>query len=141
MCMLFCLFLHITFFNGLLYVRETHKKKKPNSSTHSPLQVLFRGKEGRRGADSRILLISHHKRIWEIALKMTGDDFFHSHTPLWHNPQLRELLSIPGVEIWPSKGILYLHQVITPLGVRNFQSLKDETQFADSSQTRKLYPW
>lgn len=105
---------------------QTLTCEKPGRSTHSPMQVIFRGRGVRGGADSRNRLLSHHRRVWEIALKITNADFFHSHTSLWHNPQLRELTLIPDVDIWASKGILYLHQVITTLRVRNFQSLKDE---------------
>lgn len=95
---------------------------RPNSNTHSPLQVLFRGGGGRRMWRVEI----YYLHITNAYGRLTGAEFVHSDTPLWHNPQLRELLSIPGTSIWASKGILYLHQVITPLGVRSFQTLQGE---------------
>lgn len=101
---------------------------KPNKNTHSPLQVLFRGGTARRGTGGQGSLLHQHKRIWEIALKLIGADFFHSHTPLWLNPQLKELSSLPGAARLAAKGIVFLHQVITPSGVRDFQSLCVEFQ-------------
>lgn len=71
-------------------------------------------------------MLHQHKRIWEIALNLTGADFYHSHTPLWHNRQLQELLHIPAATLWATKGITYLFQVLTPLGVRHFQALREE---------------
>lgn len=35
-------------------------------------------------------------------------------------------MSLPGAATWAAKGIVLLYQVITPVGVRDFQSLKDE---------------
>lgn len=100
--------------------------KKPNSVAHSPLQVIFRGRGNRGGWAAQNPLLHQHKSIWESALKLIGADFFHTHTPLWHNPQLPELMRMWGATTWATKGIVYLFQVISPLGIRSFQSLQDE---------------
>lgn len=50
----------------------------------------------------------------------------HTHIPLWHNPQLQEISYILDIDLWASTGVIYLHQVLTPTGMRPFQSLKEE---------------
>lgn len=83
---------------------------------------LGMGAESRKEKGQNLLLFQH-RYVWERAIKMTGADFFHSHTPLWHNPLLGELLSLPGATRWAAKGIVFLFQIITLFGVRNFQTL------------------
>lgn len=65
---------------------------------------------------------------------MTGVDFFHSHTPLWHNPLLGELRSLPGAARWAAKGIVFLFQVVTLFGVRHFQTLCEEFDLPPNMQ-------
>lgn len=69
-------------------------------------------------------MLSHHQRIWDIALKQNRSHI-HSHTPLWFN-DLPELSTVPDPQLWAAYGILYLSQVLTETGPKNFQSLKEE---------------
>lgn len=39
---------------------------------------------------------------------------------------MNELISLPNAIAWVAKGIMFLFQVITPLGVKSFQSLREE---------------
>lgn len=49
----------------------------------------------------------------------------HSHTPLWDNPTLPELATIPDHDLWVTKGVIYLSQVVANGSVKAFQTLKD----------------
>lgn len=49
----------------------------------------------------------------------------HSHTPLWDNPHMLKLVSIPDHGIWGNKGVIYLSQVVANGTVKSFQTLKD----------------
>lgn len=72
-------------------------------------------------------MLSHHQKIWDIALKKQNRSHTHSHThPLWLNNHLPEMSSVPDLLLWLSYGILYLAQVLTEVGPKAFQALKKE---------------
>lgn len=73
------------------------------------------------------------------------------HIPLRHHLQLSELTSIPSIDLWASKGVLNLYQVLTSTGPRTFQTLKEKfdlpnhklfhhAQFPDTVPTLQSIP-
>lgn len=78
------------------------------------------------------------KTIESILNSFLGTPQIHSHTPLWFNTHLPELLSIPDPAVWIRHGILYLHQVMSTTGLKIFQTLKDEYSLPDCLLFRYL---
>lgn len=56
----------------------------------------------------------------------TAAPSLHAHTPIWHNPQLPEMMTVPDHNIWVAHRIIYLSQVISGSVIRSFQALKDK---------------
>lgn len=83
----------------------------PGPISH-PFQTLFCGSRGLPRAIDRHHMLFHHRKIWQQPLRLSRAPDPHSHTPLWNNPQLSEMASIPDNALWTDKGIIYLTQVM-----------------------------
>lgn len=68
-------------------------------------------------------LVYHHCKIWELALHRMKAPSTHAHTPLWGNPCLPTLLTLPDIEVWITHGVIYLSQIYS-ISVRSFKDLK-----------------
>ena len=71
-------------------------------------------------------MLSHHQKVWDIALKKQGRNHLHSHTPLWNNSFMPELSTILDPGVWASYGILFLSQVMSGTGPKSYNRLREE---------------
>lgn len=98
----------------------------PGDPAHTPLQSVLRAPLTRHPFQHKADMLSQHRRVWRMGLQKLRTPQVHSHTPLWFNTHLPELLSIPDPAAWIRHGILYIHQIMTTTGLKTFQALKDE---------------
>lgn len=57
-------------------------------------------------------------------MKHTNAPLCHTHTPLWDNQCLPELLLLPDYKIWVALGVIYLSNVLVSGRVKSFPELK-----------------
>lgn len=79
------------------------------------------GSEG----DSKTLLY-HYRQIWDLAMVKLEIPQYNDFTPIWHNKILSEFLQIPNTEIWVTRGIYYLHHLLSDRGLKIFDALHSE---------------
>lgn len=91
-----------------------------------PFQILFCEPRDSTHTSNGGPMLIHHCKIWRAAMRIGQAPSPHSHTPLWNNPNLPELTSLPDCSLWVSKGIIYLTQVVAHGMVKLFQTLKDD---------------
>lgn len=85
---------------------------------HIPLQSVLRDPSTQRPSRHKDGMLTHHQRVWRMALRKFRAPQIHSHTPLWFNTQLPELLTIPDPAVWIKYDILHLYQIMTPAGLK-----------------------
>lgn len=78
--------------------------------TH-PFQILFRDLGGAGTLGNRKGLLYHHCKIWEVVGRRLKVLHTHSHTPLWDNPGLCDLLTVPDQVLWLQQGVRYLSDI------------------------------
>lgn len=91
-----------------------------------PFHILFCKHRSLSCLGDRRHMLSHHSKIWQLAQTITGAPPLHAHAPLWDNPRLSELMTIPDHKIWIARGIIYLSQLIDDGALKPFQALKEE---------------
>ncbi|PIO11944.1 hypothetical protein AB205_0020800, partial [Aquarana catesbeiana] len=91
-----------------------------------PFQILFCEPRDSTHTSNGGPMLIHHCKIWRAAMRIGQAPSPHSHTPLWDNPNLPELTSLPDRSLWVSKGIIYLTQVVAHGMVKLFQTLIDD---------------
>lgn len=69
-------------------------------------------------------MLFHQCKIWQLAMTITKAPIFHTHTPLWDNPHLRELLTVPGHKLWIAQGVRFLSQVVANVSVKKVPGIK-----------------
>lgn len=91
---------------------------------HIPFQIIFSDTRNLARLGGHRGLIYHYCRIWALALRWLRASPTHTYTPLWDNSNLYELLTLPDVDLWINRGVIYLYQVMDNMGVKSFQHLK-----------------
>lgn len=81
--------------------------------TSGPLCAIAVGSGGARPEGDSKTLLYHYRRIWDIATNKMGIPPCNDFTPIWHNGLLPEFLRIPDPGIWGSRGIYYLHHLLS----------------------------
>lgn len=60
-----------------------------------------------------------------VVAKLSTDSWMVSpNSPLWFNPTLKELCSMPDPNKWTSRGIKYLCHIYTPQGFKSFSQMR-----------------
>lgn len=104
--------------------------------TH-PFQIIFREPTDTWTLGSHGGLLYHHCKIWAVVRHRLQTPVMHSHTPLWDNPGLRELLLLPDHSLWIAQGVVYLLNVYCGI-LKSFQQLKEEFNLSNSMHFRYL---
>lgn len=105
--------------------------------TH-PFQILFRDPAVPWVLGNRRGLLYTHSKIWEVVRHRLKSPPTHSHTPLWDNPGLKELLTILDHNLWLTQGVWSLSDVYCGTTLKSFQQLKNEFNLPISMHFRYL---
>lgn len=73
-----------------------------SSPVAHPFQILLWGTQESPHRGNRAHMMFHHCKIWQMTMSITKAPTFH--TPLWDNPQLPEMLTIPDYKLWITRG-------------------------------------
>lgn len=88
-------------------------------TTH-PFHLLFRNPGDPWTLGNLKGLLYHHSKVWEVVRHRLRTPSMHSHTPLWDNPCLTELLQIPDHSLWITRGVVYLSDVYCGRVLKSF---------------------
>lgn len=106
---------------------------KTHSSLYThPFQILFRDPSDQRVLRNQRGLLYAHSKIWEVVRRKLKSPSTHSHTPLWDNPGLKELFTIPDHNLWLTQGVWSLSDVYCGTTFKSFQQLKDQFNLPNS---------
>lgn len=102
-------------------------------STGEPITAISAGAENIISREYRQSLLFQYRRIWDIAstkldIPSTKLDIpsYNDYAPLWHNKHLQEFYHLQNIELWASRGISYLHDLVTHGTFKTFEVLKEE---------------
>lgn len=105
--------------------------------TH-PFQIIFRDPTAPGTLGNLKGLLYTHCKIWAVVRLRLAMPHKHSHTPLWDNPGLKELLTLPGRSMWLARGVRTLSDVYQDNTLKSFQQLKDDFVLPNSMHFRYL---
>lgn len=80
----------------------------PSPAQSHPFHLLLRNPGDPWTFGSRKRLLYHHCKVWDLARRRLKASSINTHTPLWHNPCLAELLSVPYHDLWIARRVVYI---------------------------------
>lgn len=97
-------------------------------------------REGKYSVPHLTTLMTATIAIWKKFVVVYGDKGadtqWSPYIPLWRNPRLPELTTVPDFEFWPQKGIKYLTQLYHEGCFRSFADLKQSLNLPRSAMYR-----